>query len=222
MIQLKNIYKEYRTGDIVTKVLNDICLEIHKGEFVAIMGISGSGKSTLLNILGCMDRPTKGEYILDGISIHGLGDKQLSVIRNQKVTFVFQNFALMEKYTAIENIELPLLQRHLSVNERKKTVIDIAKQLGIEEQLYKLPKQMSGGQQQRVAIARALASGSDILLADEPTGALDHKNGIELMALLQQLNERGKTIILVTHDQEVASHARRIIQISDGRILENV
>jgi putative ABC transport system ATP-binding protein len=151
-----------------------------------------------------------------------LGDKQLSVIRNQKVTFVFQNFALMEKYTAIENIELPLLQRHLSVNERKKTVIDIAKQLGIEEQLYKLPKQMSGGQQQRVAIARALASGSDILLADEPTGALDHKNGIELMALLQQLNERGKTIILVTHDQEVASHARRIIQISDGRILENV
>ncbi|WP_058484951.1 ABC transporter ATP-binding protein [Defluviitalea phaphyphila] len=222
MIQLKNIYKEYRTGDIITKVLNDICLEIRKGEFVAIMGASGSGKTTLLNIIGCMDRPSKGEYILDGICVNKLKDKKLSEIRNKKVTFVFQNFALMEKYTAFENIELPLLRRHLSLHERKKIVTDVAKQLGIEEQLYKRPKQMSGGQQQRVAIARALASGADIILADEPTGALDHKNGLEFMNLLQQLNKQGKTIILVTHDKEVASYASRTIHILDGRILENV
>lgn len=218
MIQLKHVTKEYKIGEDVTKALDDINLDILAGEFIAIMGVSGSGKSTLLNILGCMDRPSSGEYLLDGVSVCRLNDRQLSSIRNRKVTFVFQHFALMEKYTAYENIELPLLQRKLSRSERKKTIIQAAKQVDIEDQLPKLPKQMSGGQQQRVAIARALASGAEILLADEPTGALDRKTGEMLMSIFKTLNQQGKTIIMVTHDPMVAQYASRTIYLSDGRI----
>lgn len=220
MIQLENISKIYKFDDVVTEALKDVSLIIENGEFVAIMGASGSGKSTLLNIIGCMDTATSGKYTLDNEVISELNSKGLSKIRNKKVTFVFQNFALMEKYTAYENIELPLVNRKVPAGERHKRVLKIAQQLGIEGQLRKLPKQMSGGQQQRIALARALVSGADIILADEPTGALDHKTGIELMEILRNLNENGKTIILVTHDPAIAGYAKRIITISDGRIFE--
>ncbi len=219
MIHLKNISKQYTLGDVITNALNNVSLTISGGEFVAIMGASGSGKSTLLNIIGCMDTPTGGEYFLDGRNVSELNSRELSSIRNTKITFVFQNFALMEKYTAFENIELPLVNRRVPANERRHIIEKAAARLGITEQLRKLPKQMSGGQQQRVAIARALASGADIILADEPTGALDKKTGIELMETLKELNSDGKTIIIVTHDPNVAGYANRVITISDGRII---
>ncbi len=219
MIQLKNISKQYTLGDVITNALNNVSLTISDGEFVAIMGASGSGKSTLLNIIGCMDTPTGGEYFLDDRKVSELNSRELSNIRNTKITFVFQNFALMEKYTAYENIELPLVNRRAPANERRHIIEKAAARLGITEQLRKLPKQMSGGQQQRVAIARALASGADIILADEPTGALDKKTGIELMETLKELNSDGKTIIIVTHDPNVAGYANRVITISDGRII---
>lgn len=218
MIKLESVSKVYKFDDVITEALKDVSLVIGKGEFVAIMGASGSGKSTLLNIIGCMDTPSSGKYTLDNDIVSELNSNALSKIRNRKITFVFQNFALMEKYTAFENIELPLLNRKISLGERRKKVLEAAKQLGIETQLRKFPKQMSGGQQQRIAIARALVSGADIILADEPTGALDLKTGLELMELLKALNENGKTIILVTHDSIVASYAKRIVTISDGRI----
>ena len=220
MIQLENISKIYKFDDVVTEALKDVSLIIENGEFVAIMGASGSCNSTLLNIIGCMDTATSGKYTLDNEVISELNSKELSKIRNKKVTFVFQNFALMEKYTAYENIELPLVNRKVPAGERHKRVLKVAQQLGIEGQLRKLPKQMSGGQQQRIALARALVSGADIILADEPTGALDHKTGIELMEILRNLNENGKTIILVTHDPAIAGYAKRIITISDGGICQ--
>ncbi len=219
MIQLKNISKQYTLGDVITNALNNVSLTISDGEFVAVMGASGSGKSTLLNIIGCMDTPTGGEYFLDGRNVSELNSHELSNIRNTKITFVFQNFALMEKYTAYENIELPLVNRRVPTNERRHTIEEAAARLGITDQLRKLPKQMSGGQQQRVALARALASGADKILADEPTGALDKKTGIELMETLKELNSDGKTIIIVTHDPNVAGYADRVITISDGRII---
>ena len=219
MIRLKNISKQYTLGDVITNALNEISLTIADGEFVAIMGASGSGKSTLLNIIGCMDTPSGGEYFLDDRKVSELNSRELSSIRNAKISFVFQNFALMEKYSAYENIELPLVNRRVSANERRHTVEEAAARLGITEQLCKLPKQMSGGQQQRVALARAVASGADIILADEPTGALDKKTGIELMEIFKELNRDGKTIIIVTHDPNVAEYADRVITISDGRII---
>lgn len=218
MIKLENISKKYKFSDTETNALAEVSLEINSGEFVAIMGASGSGKSTLLNIIGCMDTATSGNYYLNGEDVFKLKPKELCRIRNEKITFVFQNFALLEKYTAYENIELPLVNRKVSAKERKKKVSEVARQLGIENQLHKLPRQMSGGQQQRVALARALVSGADIILADEPTGALDHNTGIELMNMLKDLNEKGKTIIIVTHDSTVAEYAERIITISDGRV----
>ncbi len=219
MIQLKNISKQYTLGDVITNALNNISLTISDGEFVAVMGASGSGKSTLLNIIGCMDTPTGGEYFLDGRKVSELNSRELSNIRNTKLSFVFQNFALMEKYTAYENIELPLANRRVPAAERRHIVEEAAARLGITEQLRKLPKQMSGGQQQRIALARALASGADIILTDEPTGALDKKTGIELMQIFKALNSDGKTLIIVTHDLSTAEYADRIITISDGRII---
>lgn len=218
MIKLENISKKYKFSDTETNALTNVSLVIENGEFVAIMGTSGSGKSTLLNIIGCMDKATSGKYYLDNTDIFKLKAKELCKIRNEKITFVFQNFALLEKYTAYENIELPLVNRRESAKERRRKVSEVAEQLGIETQLNKLPKQMSGGQQQRVALARALVSGADIILADEPTGALDHKTGIELMKIFKNLNNNGKTVIIVTHDLSVAEYAERIITISDGRI----
>lgn len=218
MIELVDISKIYKNGEQETVALKDVSLTIEAGEFVVIMGTSGSGKSTLLHILGCMDKPTKGTYMLKGEDITHFKSRKLSKIRKSKITFVFQNFALMEKYTAYENIELPLLHRGISTRQRKKIILDAARQLGIESQLYKLPKEMSGGQQQRVALARALVSGADIILADEPTGALDHATSMELMSILKECNQSGKTIIIVTHDKEVAEFADRVIKIEDGKL----
>lgn len=218
MIELVDISKIYRNGEQETVALKDVSLTIKDGEFVAIMGTSGSGKSSLLHILGCMDKPTKGTYILNNKDITHCNSRQLSKIRKSKITFVFQNFALMEKYTAYENIELPLLHSGKTIRERKKIILEAAQQLGIESELYKLPKEMSGGQQQRVALARALVSGADIILADEPTGALDHRTSMELMNKLKEYNLSGKTLIIVTHDNEVAEFADRIIQIKDGKL----
>lgn len=219
MIELKNISKRYSFGSGSENALSDIFLKINDGEFVAIMGTSGSGKSTLLNIIGCMDKPTSGEYFLNERNVLELNPRELSEIRKSKITFVFQNFALMEKYTAYENIELPLVNRRVPAKKRRQIVENSAARLGITDQLRKKPKQMSGGQQQRTALARALASGADIILADEPTGALDKKNGIELMEIFKSLNVDGKTIIIVTHDAATAEYADRIITISDGRII---
>ncbi len=219
MIQLENISKIYNFDDVTTTALNDVTLKIKKGEFVAIMGASGSGKSTLLNIIGCMDKPTSGEYNLDGEIVSDFNSKKLSQLRSSKITFVFQNFALMDKYTAFENIELPLLSRKVPLKNRKKVISEVSKQLGIESQLKKLPKQMSGGQQQRISLARALVSGADIILADEPTGALDRKTGFEFMEILKKLNKDGKTIIVVTHDEQVSNYAQRTINILDGRVV---
>lgn len=219
MIRLKNISKRYLLGEVITNALNNVSLTIADGEFAAIMGTSGSGKSTLLNIIGCMDVPTSGEYHLDDRLVSELKSKELSEIRNKKISFVFQNFALMEKYTAYENIELPLINGRVPAKKRQTKVREAASRLEIEDQLRKLPKQMSGGQQQRVAIARALASGAEIILADEPTGALDKKTGAEVMEILKELNSEGKTIVIVTHDPIIAERADRIITISDGRII---
>lgn len=218
MIKLENISKEYNVDKEKIRVLNNINLKIENNEFIAIMGASGSGKTTLLNIIGCMDKATNGTYYLDNKLVSELNDNELSEIRTNRITFIFQNFALMEKYTAYENIELPLVVKKIKMSERKKKILEVAKQLGIEKQLNKLPTQMSGGQQQRIAIARSLVSGADIILADEPTGALDNRNGIELMEILKELNKLGKTIILVTHDNEIAKYAKKIIYIKDGRI----
>ncbi len=218
MIRLENISKEYKVDKQKIRVLNNINLEIKDNEFIAIMGASGSGKTTLLNIIGCMDKASYGTYYLDDRLVSSLNDNELSDIRTKKITFVFQNFALMDKYTAYENIELPLVAKKVKKKERKQKILEVAKQLGIENQLNKLPAQMSGGQQQRIAIARSLVSGANIILADEPTGALDNKNGIELMKILKELNELGKTIVLVTHDVEIAKNAKKIIYIKDGRI----
>lgn len=219
MIVLKDIRKIYNVGEAETKAVDGVNLEINAGEFVAIMGSSGSGKSTLLNIIGCMDRASEGKYYLDGRDVFEMKSSELRRIRSSMMSFVFQNFALMDKYTVYENIELPLANRKEKKTNRKQIVMDAAEQLGIVNQLKKLPRQLSGGQQQRVALARALASGADIILADEPTGQLDKKTGMEVMNILKKLNEKGKTIILVTHDNYVAGYAERIINISDGRVV---
>lgn len=219
MIELTNIRKTYTFGENAINALENINLKILDGEFVAIMGASGSGKSTLLHIMGCMDKATEGEYYLDTNPVFKMKTSQLSLIRSSKISFVFQNFSLMDKYTAYENIELPLVNRGEKRAIRKKKVLEVAEQLAITSQLNKLPKQMSGGQQQRVALARALVSGADIILADEPTGALDKQTGTEVMDILKSLNDRGKTIIVVTHDSFVANYAQRIIKISDGRLM---
>ncbi len=217
IIELKNINKTYGKGESATVALTDVNLKIQEGEFWAIMGPSGSGKSTLLNILGCMDVPSSGDYLLKGKKLSQSTPNQLSRIRNQTVSFIFQQFALLNDYNIYDNIELPLLCQKLSKKERKDRVQYYMERLGIQSLARKKPTQISGGQQQRVAIARALVTKADIILADEPTGALDQKTGQELMALLREINKEGKTILLVTHDEKVASVAKKQIHIQDGK-----
>lgn len=219
MIELKQITKEYKNDMVVTHALSGIDLKIRTGEFIAIMGASGSGKTTLLNIIGCMDIPTSGEYFLDSKNL--TKEKHLSSIRGKKISFVFQHFALIEDYTVFENVEIPLINQSLSKIERKKKVLSALKLVGIADLAKKRPNHISGGQKQRVAIARAIACGADIILADEPTGALDSKTGEEIMRLFSELNAIGKTVIVITHDRNIASFANRLITIKDGRIIND-
>ena len=218
MIRLENVIKIYGEDYEKKIALNNICLEIKDGEFVAVTGPSGSVKSTLLNIIGCMDIPTKGRYYLDDTDITLKTKSQIEDIRKEKIGFVFQHFALMDYYTAYENIELPLIIKNIKRSERKRLVNEQLKLLGIEEVKDHIPSKMSGGQRQRVAIARALVSGCNILLADEPTGALDQATGREVMELLKEINKRGTTVIIVTHDINIANQTERIIEICDGKI----
>ena len=221
MIELKGIVREYRNGDVVTPALTGIDLCIGKGEFAAVMGASGSGKTTLLHIIGCMDAPTSGIYRLDGEHLERESEKRLSAIRGQKISFVFQHFALLEDCTAAENVALPLLRQRMSGAERRAKVLAALEQVGIAGQARRKPSQLSGGQKQRTAIARAMVCGADILLADEPTGALDSRTGAEIMGVFQELNRMGKTIVIITHDRQVASCANRLIEMQDGRIIHD-
>ena len=221
MIELKGIVREYRNGDVVTPALTGIDLCIRKGEFAAVMGASGSGKTTLLHIMGCMDAPTSGIYRLDGEHLERASEKRLSAIRGQKISFVFQHFALLEDCTAAENVALPLLRQRMSGAERRAKVLAALEQVGIADLAHRKPSQLSGGQKQRTAIARAIVCGADILLADEPTGALDSRTGAEIMGVFQELNRMGKTIVIITHDRQVASCANRLIEMQDGRIIHD-
>jgi putative ABC transport system ATP-binding protein len=215
---LDNVTKTYRIGDIAVEVLKGIHLSMEKGEFAAIMGTSGSGKTTLLNILGCLDVPTSGRYILADREVSNLTDDQLSEIRNEHIGFVFQNFYLLPYATVLENVLLPTLYVGRHKDKTDKNALDILKIVGLEGRAKFKSNQLSGGEQQRVAIARALVNEPELLLADEPTGQLDSKTAIEIMSLLKQMNEQGSTVILITHDSSIASYAQRIIQIKDGII----
>lgn len=220
MIELKNICKSFRLGDEEIKALDNIDFNIEKGEFVSIIGPSGSGKSTLMNILGLLDVADSGEYILDDITIKNAKDNTLAEIRNQKIGFVFQNFNLLSKMNALENVCLPLMYRGMNSEKSKKLGYEYLEKVGLKGREKHLPNQLSGGQQQRVAIARALVGNPEIILADEPTGALDSKTSKEVIELLKKLNEEGQTIILITHDTNVAKQAKRIVKISDGKLYE--
>lgn len=218
MIVLKNIKKYFTMGDEQIKALDDISLEVKKGEYLSIIGPSGSGKSTLMNILGLLDIPDEGEYLLDGENIQDLSDGYLAKLRNKKIGFVFQNFNLLPKLTAWENVQVPLIYNGKSEKESKEIAYEFLKKVGLNGREKHLPKQLSGGQQQRVAIARALACNPEIILADEPTGALDSKTGVEIKKLLKDLNKEGQTIVLITHDNSMALEAQRIVRIADGKL----
>jgi len=222
MIRLDKITKIYNKDIEDSKALDEVSIVIESGEFVAIMGPSGSGKSTLLNIIGCMDTATDGSYMLDDVEVMALNRKKTDLLRREKIGFVFQNFALMDYYTAYENVELPLVVKNVKRSERKRIIEEKLEYLGIMDVKDKIPAKMSGGQQQRVAIARALVTDCDILLADEPTGALDQNTGREVMKYLREINNNGKTVIVVTHDSQIADLTDRRITICDGRVVEDL
>ncbi len=219
LVKLQQINKTFNIGEENEfKALQDINLSLNKGEFVAIIGPSGSGKSTLMNILGLLDHPTSGEYELDGHNVARLRENSLAQLRNKKIGFVFQSFNLLQRTSALNNVALPLIYSGISYSERNYRAQKALAQVGLKDKMNSKPNQLSGGQQQRVAIARALVTDPEIILADEPTGNLDTKNGAEILKLFQQLNKEGKTMILITHDQTIARNAKRIITITDGRI----
>ena len=219
MIKLIHVKKDYTEGGVITNALKDINLEVKDGEFVAIMGASGSGKSTLLHILGGMDKLTSGEYYYNDEAVHDMSMGRLNIFRRDHVSFVFQNAALMKYYTVAENIDMPLLSMNVGKKERKKIIEEKMEAVGIAHLAKKLPIHISGGEQTRTAIARALAGDNELLLADEPTGALDQTTGKEIMEVFKKVHEMGKTIILITHDPNVAAYADRIIRIEDGKII---
>jgi ABC-type lipoprotein export system ATPase subunit len=220
LIELKDIYKTYFLGEIQVPVLKGVTLNVERGEMVALMGVSGSGKSTLMNILGCLDRPTSGEYWLDGEEVSQFSPNQRAALRNNKIGFVFQNFNLLARTTAVENVMMPLSYGNVSDREARKRALELLDRVGIADRAHHHPSQLSGGQQQRVAIARSLVNHPPLLFADEPTGNLDSRTSEEVLAMFQQLNQRdGITIILVTHDSGVAQHAKRSIRIHDGLIV---
>jgi putative ABC transport system ATP-binding protein len=222
LVKINDVYKIYNAGDNEVRALDGITLNINHGEFVAIIGHSGSGKSTLMNILGCLDTPTKGEYILDGDAVANLSDNQLSDIRNKQIGFIFQGFNLIPALNALENVELPLIYRGLKPSERRKLATEALSRVGLANRRLHRPSELSGGQQQRAAIARAIGARPPIILADEPTGNLDTKSGLEVMNILKELNAEGKTIILITHDKNVAAVAKRIVTLKDGKIISDV
>lgn len=220
MISMKGICKYYNVGGEEVRALDGANLEIYPGEFVSIIGPSGSGKSTLMNIMGCLDVADKGEYVLDGMPIENYSEDELAKIRNKKIGFIFQGFNLLSRMTAQENVELPLIYQKLSQQERHKRAMEELKRVGLEKRAMHKPSELSGGQQQRVAVARALATHPALLLADEPTGNLDSRTGDEIMALFHELNRAGNTIVLITHNDEIAKQAGRRIHISDGHVTE--
>lgn len=218
LIGLKNIYKIYQMGTELVKANDGITMNVNHGEFVAIVGKSGSGKSTLMNIIGALDVPTKGSYLLGGESVEEMTDDQLASIRNKMIGFIFQQYNLLPKLTLLENVELPLLYANMAAQERRERAMASLKKVGLEEKYKNLPKQLSGGQQQRVSIARALAGTPSLILADEPTGALDSKTSRDVLDFLNQLNNEGNTIIMITHDSSIAMEAKRVVRIHDGKI----
>lgn len=219
MIKTENLSMIFTTEDVQTKALNEVSLEIKKGEFVAIMGPSGCGKSTLLNILGTLDSPTSGKYYFDDKEIDKMSESQLTAFRKGNIGFVFQNFNLIDELTVYENVELPLVYLNGKKSERKKKVMEVLERMNIAHRAGHFPQQLSGGQQQRVAIARAVVTGCPLILADEPTGNLDSTNGVEVMELLRELNNQGTTIVIVTHSQRDATYAHRVIHLLDGRVV---
>ena len=220
MIKANKIEKTYSKAVILTPVLNDITLSIQKGEYVAIMGTSGSGKSTLMHILGCLDKPTKGELELDGVDVYGMDDDALSALRNKKIGFVFQQFFLLERTTALDNVLLPLIYADEYPDDALQRGRQVLAQVGLEDRIEYLANELSGGQQQRVAIARALINDPDVIFADEPTGNLDSQSTAEILDILDRLHQEGRTIVIVTHDRTVANHAQRILELKDGQIAE--
>ena len=221
LIHIENMKKIYNPGENEVRALDGIDLDIEKGDLVAIVGHSGSGKSTLMNMLGCLDTPTSGKYVLDGQDVASMTDNQLADVRNKEIGFIFQGFNLISNLDAVGNVELPLVYRGVSKNERKQLAMEALKSVGLEDRMKHKPNEMSGGQQQRVAVARAVAAKPPIILADEPTGNLDRKSTQEIMEILKELHRSGRTVIIITHDEEIASQAHRVIRILDGRIEED-
>lgn len=223
LVDLQNIYKIYSDGEDENAIhaLDGISLQVYEHEFVAIVGSSGSGKSTCMNIIGCLDIPTSGEYFLNGIDVSTMNEKELAHVRNKQIGFIFQQYNLIPKLNVLENVELPLLYRGISAAERRERALEALGRVGLADRAKKFPNQLSGGQQQRVSIARALAGNPPVILADEPTGALDSKTGKEVLEFLKQLNREGTTIILITHDNGIAQQIKRVVRIQDGKILSD-
>jgi len=223
VIQLRELVRTYETGEVEVKAVRGVTLDIHRGEFVAIMGSSGSGKSTLMNTIGCLDQPTSGTYLLDGVAVADLDRKQLAKLRNKKLGFVFQSFNLLARTSAQENVELPLFYSHplVTLGDRHNRSVQALEKVGLGERRDHFSSQLSGGQQQRVAIARALVSRPEVLLADEPTGNLDTRTSIEIMGLFQELNESGITIVMVTHELDIAAYCKRMVVMRDGQVISD-
>lgn len=218
VIEIKNIVKNYQVGTVIVRALRDISLDINRNEYVALMGPSGSGKSTLMNLLGCLDTPTKGEYVLNGTDVSKLEDNQLAEIRNKEIGFIFQTFNLLPRYTALENVMLPLIYSGVHKSEREKIATDMLDRVGLLDRMTHKPNELSGGQRQRVAIARAMVNRPSIILADEPTGNLDSKTSLDIMKLLRVIHNEGNTVILVTHEEDIALQAKRVVRLLDGEI----
>jgi putative ABC transport system ATP-binding protein len=221
MISIRNLNKVYKTGSVEVHALKNVNLEIEHGEFIAIMGQSGSGKSTLMNILGCLDRPSSGEYLLEGIDIKNQSQDELSLIRNKKIGFVFQAFNLIPRTNVLRNVELPMIYAKTKTSYRKQRAVELLEKVGLGDRINHLPNELSGGQKQRVAIARALANNPPIILADEPTGNLDTRSSEEIMEIFRNLNKEGSSVILVTHEPDIAEYADRVIVFRDGLIIED-